>query len=332
MLRPSLSLLCGALSLIWTGISLAESTYGPRLEGFDYDYPVHSFTLESQQQELEMAYLDIPAKGSANGQTLVLLHGKNFCATTWQTTIEALTQAGYRVIAPDQIGFCKSDKPKRYQYSFQQLAYNTQALLHSLNIEQYQVMGHSMGGMLATRMALMYPQNVQQLILVNPIGLEDWAAKGVPYLSIDQWYAKTLNSNAEGMRRYQQSTYYNNQWRPEFDRWIDMQAGMYRGPGKSQVAWASALTYDMIFTQPVFYEFEQLEMPTLLLIGEQDNTAIGKANAPEAVRSTLGDYPRISREAAQRIPKATLITFPHFGHSPHIQAPEAFHKVLLEKL
>ena len=64
-----------------------------------------------------MAYMDVkPAR--PNGRTAVLLHGKNFCGATWQGTIAALTDAGYRVIAPDQIGFCKSSKPAQYQFSF----------------------------------------------------------------------------------------------------------------------------------------------------------------------------------------------------------------------
>ena len=57
-----------------------------------------------------MAYMDVkPA--APNGHIVVLLHGKNFCAATWQGTIATLTAAGYRVIAIDQIGFCKSSKP-----------------------------------------------------------------------------------------------------------------------------------------------------------------------------------------------------------------------------
>ena len=91
-----------------------------------------------------------------NGRTVVLLHGKNFCAATWEAH-QPLSNAGYRVIAPDQIGFCKSTKPQAYQFSLHQLAANTRALLDSLGVEKAIVMGHSMGGMLATRYALIYP-------------------------------------------------------------------------------------------------------------------------------------------------------------------------------
>lgn len=305
--------------------------YGPRLEGFDYPYPIKTFAFQSQQQALEMVYMDVkPAQ--PNGRTLVLMHGKNFCAATWVGTIKVLVDAGYRVVAADQIGFCKSSKPAHYQFSFQQLAANTRALLDSVGVDKVSVMGHSMGGMLATRFALMYPAQTEQLVLVNPIGLEDWKALGVPYRSVDDWYKRELNTNAEGIRKYQLSTYYAGQWRPEFDQWVEMQAGMYRGQGKEQVAWNSALTADMIMSQPVVYEFPQLKVPTLLLIGELDNTALGKDAASPALQKTLGNYQKLGRAAAQAIPKATLVNFPDLGHSPQIQAPERFHQALLKGL
>lgn len=87
--------------------------YGPELEGFDYPKPVQRFKFHSQAQSVQMAYMDIIAS-KPNGRTVVLLHGKNFCAATWEGTIMALSTAGYRVIAPDQIGFCKSTKPRHY--------------------------------------------------------------------------------------------------------------------------------------------------------------------------------------------------------------------------
>ncbi|MFM0242907.1 alpha/beta fold hydrolase [Paraburkholderia phytofirmans] len=305
--------------------------YGAELQGFNYPAPVSQYDFTSQGVALHMAYMDIkPVK--ANGRTAVLLHGKNFCAATWDATIHRLSDAGYRVIAPDQIGFCKSSKPEHYQYSFQQLARNTHALLQSLGVTDATVIGHSTGGMLAIRYALMYPRETQQLVLVNPIGLEDWKAKGVPSLSVDQWYARELKTTAESIRRYEQSTYYAGQWRASYEPWVQMLAGMYRGPGKQIVAWNSALLYDMIYTQPVVYELGQLSMPTLLLIGQKDTTAIGKDAAPAEVRAKLGHYPELGKAAAKAIPHATLVEFAELGHAPQMQDPQAFHKALLAGL
>lgn len=305
------------------------SSYGQQLEGFDYPHPLRHFEFSSQGQHLQMGYMDVPAAGKANGRTVVLLHGKNFCAATWQGTIDTLSQAGYRVIAPDQIGFCTSSKPRHYQFSFQQLALNTQALLDTLNVKQAIVLGHSTGGMLATRYALMYPDKVERLAMVNPIGLEDWKALGVPYRSVDQWYARELKVSADGIREYERKTYYAGRWKPEYERWVQMLAGLNSGPGHEAVAWNSALLYDMIFTQPVVYEFKDLSVPTLLLIGDKDTTAIGSDVVEPALKATLGRYAVLGPAISQQIPRGELITFEGLGHAPQIEAPERFHQALL---
>jgi pimeloyl-ACP methyl ester carboxylesterase len=306
----------------------AEPSYGPELEGFDYPYPVQQYRFTSQGVPLHMAYMDVkPAQ--PNGRTVVLLHGKNFCAAT---SIDALTRAGYRVVAPDQIGFCKSSKPAHYQYSFQQLAANTHGLLDALGIRRATVMGHSTGGMLAVRYGLLYPDETEQLVLANPIGLEDWKALGVPSLGVDRWYERELQTTADKIRAYETSTYYVNQWKPDYEPWVQMLAGMYRGPGRQAVAWNSALLYDMIYTQPVVYELPLLRMPVLLLIGTKDNTAIGKDAAPPDVRPTLGNYAQLGKRAAKAIPQATLVEFDDLGHAPQMQDPKRFHDALINGL
>jgi pimeloyl-ACP methyl ester carboxylesterase len=306
-------------------------SYGPELEEFDYPFPVQRFEFMSQGVKLHMAYMDL-APESPNGRSVVLLHGKNFTAATWERSIRVLLKAGYRVVAPDQIGFGKSTKPAHYQFTFQQLAHNTRALLASLGIQRAILVGHSTGGMLAVRYALMFPQETDQMVLVNPIGLEDWKAEGVPSLTVDQWYQRELKVSAQRIRAYEQATYYAGQWRPEFEAPVLMLAGLFQGPGKELVAWNSALLYDMIFTQPVVYEFERLKVPTLLLIGQRDTTAIGKDLASPGVAARLGQYPALGRRAAQRIPGARLVAFPDLGHAPQIQDPEAFHAALLAGL
>ncbi len=305
--------------------------YGPELEGFAYPAPVNQFRFTSQGVPLHMAFMDVPP-AKPNGHTIVLLHGKNFCGATWGASMEALSQAGYRVVVPDQIGFCKSSKPEHYQYSFQQLAANTQALLTSLGIHQVSLLGDSTGGMLAIRYGLMFPEQVEQLALANPIGLEDWKAKGVPGRSFDQWNENELKTTAGSIRAYEQNTYYAGQWRADYEPWVQMLAGLYRGPGRKIVAWNSALLYDMIFNQPVVYELSNLKMPTLLLIGDKDTTAIGKQFASPEVRAEIGHYPDLAKAAARQIPHATLVEFPDFGHAPQMQDPAAFHKALLDGL
>jgi pimeloyl-ACP methyl ester carboxylesterase len=319
-----------ATTFVWTATAataLAQSD-SAELPGFSYPYPIAEYVFTSQGLPMKMAYMDVKPE-KPNGHTIVLLHGKNFCAATWEATIQALSQNGYRVIAPDQIGFCKSTKPERYQYSFQQLAANTHALLTSLGIARVIILGHSTGGMLGTRYALMHPDAVERLAMVNPIGLEDWKALGVPALSVDQQYERELKITPERIRAYEQSTYYAGEWRPEFDKWVNMYAGQFTGPGREIVARNTALIDDMIYTQPVVYEFPLLKVPVLLLIGQKDTTAIGKDVAPPDVRTKLGNYPELGKAAVAAMKNARLVEFPSLGHAPQIQDPEGFLKALL---
>lgn len=306
----------------------ANPAYDPELTNYNYPREVYFFGLHNQKQDLKMAYvLGKPEK--PNGKTVLLLHGKNFSAAYWEPTIQLLTKNGFRVVAPDQIGFGKSSKPQAYQFSFHSLARDTKALLDSLKIKHVIVVGHSMGGMLATRFALMYPEMTAKLVLVNPIGLEDWKTK-VSYKSIDEVYEGELKKTPEAIREYQRRNYFGGEWKPEYEPLIDILAGWTRHPQYPQVAWVSALTTDMVFTQPVLYEFPRIKAPTLLIIGQRDRTAIGKAWAPERVKKTLGNYPRLGRRAAKSIPNSKLVEIPKVGHMPQVEAFDRYSKALLD--
>jgi pimeloyl-ACP methyl ester carboxylesterase len=307
-----------------------QKAYDADLENYDYPFPVRYFAFKTQQQDLRMAYADLRPM-DANGKIVLLLHGKNFNSAYWRETAKRLTQEGYRVIVADQIGFGKSSKPEHYQFTFQQLAQNTKALLDTLHVDNVSVVGHSMGGMLATRFALMYPNVVGKLILVNPIGLEDWKVY-VPYQSVEAWYKQELSQNYETLKKYQQENYYGGEWRPEYDEWLHVLAGWTVSKDYPRIAWNAALTYDMIFTQPVVYEFHQLKMPTLLLIGQRDKTALGKGRAPDSAKGLLGNYPKLGVETQKKIPNAKLVALENVGHMPHIEAFERFIGPVLEFL
>ena len=54
------------------------------LSDFPYPYPVQHHAFASQGQALVMAYMDVPPAAEANGRTVILFHGKNFCGATWE--------------------------------------------------------------------------------------------------------------------------------------------------------------------------------------------------------------------------------------------------------
>ncbi len=304
------------------GTLLAASLMGAdglRLESYTYPFPPQTYSFKSQQQDHEMVYMDVRPAEPSHG-TVVLLHGKNFSGSYFGETARALRDAGFRVIIPDQVGFGKSTKPSHYQYSLHQLAANTHGLLASLEVKRVHVLGHSMGGMLATRFALMHPEATASLTLLNPIGLEDWKALGVPYAPLDHLYQQELARTPEQLKAYQLRYYYDNQWREAYDPWVEQLASFTRSPDYPRMAWNAALTSDMIFTQPVVYEFPRLRVPTLLIIGQRDRTAIGRDQAPEELKERLGNYPQLGRAAQQAIPGAKLVELHDVGHLPHIEA------------
>lgn len=293
-----------------------------QLANYDYGYPSTTLVIESQNQKLEMSYMYVKPQ-SFNGKTIMLLHGKNFNGAYWKTTIDALTKKGFAVLVPDQIGFGKSTKPLNFQYTFQELAKNTKLILEKEKIDKLSVLGHSMGGMLAARFALMYPDVVEKLILANPIGLEDWKVK-VPYKPIHFWYEYELKANFESLKKYQQINYYDNQWQPEYDEWVNILAGWTLNSQYPIIAYNNALTFEMIFTQPVVYEFPNINTKTLLIIGTRDRTAMASFLATPEVAKTMGRYDILGKMTQKAIPNSELVELDGVGHLPHIEAFERF--------
>lgn len=309
------------LLVLYTARALAQQDI--LLSSYKYPFPVSYLELSTQHQHVRMAYMDVKPR-NPNGKVVVLLHGKNFNGAYWKTTIQALTNDGYRVIAPDQIGFGKSSKLTGYQFTFQQLARNTKAVLDSLGINHIYLLGHSMGGMIAVRFTLMYPKVVDKLILEDPLGLEDWK-RVAPYASIDSSYQKEMKTNFTAAKKYQRENYYHGTWKPEYDQWAQLQTAWFGNRQYPIVAMDNALTSDMIFTQPVVYELNLIKVPTLLIVGGLDRTAINKDLVKDpAVKSQMGQYPILARQAQQQINGSQLVIIDSVGHLPHIEAFDRF--------
>jgi len=313
--------------LPWAALAQNLKPLSISMEEYAYPYKVDFLDLNLEGQDLRMAYMDV-APAHPNGQAVLLLHGKNFFGAYWQETIKFLTQHGFRVIVPDQLGFGKSAKPNIH-YSFHLLAANTKKLLDQLGVAKVAVVGHSMGGMLATRFALMYPEAVTHLVLEDSIGLEDYRVF-VPYLPLEKLYENELKANEEGIRNYHK-TYYVH-WKPEFDEYVQVAARWRQSGEYPRLALSSALTYEMIYEQPVCHEFPYVRAKTLVVVGQADRTVVGKARVPKELLPKVGQYPELGKQTAKLIPGASLLEIANVGHIPHFEAPEKFHQALLSFL
>jgi pimeloyl-ACP methyl ester carboxylesterase len=300
---------------------------GIGLEEVEYPYPVAFLPTQVEGEFVRMAYM---AVNQSDRPTVVLLHGKNFYGAYWAGTIEALVNVGYRVIVPDQVGFGKSSKPNVH-YTFDLMAELTHRILQIYGVKKFAVMGHSMGGMLAVHMAVKYPDEVTELILANPIGLEDYG-KVVPRQSFEELFNKEIHdTDPEKLRAFFRR--YVVEWKPEvYERFVETRARVTLSGEYPRWAAASARTYQTILEQPVVGEFAKVKARTLLIIGQKDRTAVGKDLVSKEVAEKMGNYPELGRATARAISAAKLVELPNAAHIPFLEAPEEFHREVLSFL
>ena len=301
---------------------------GAAMEGWAYPYPVQMLQFELEGRPVRMAYMDVqPAQ--PNGKTVVLLHGKNFGGDYWAGTLRLLAAQGYRVIAPDQIGFGKSSKPE-IRYTFAMLADNTVRLLDHLMVGRVAVVANSMGGMLGVHLARRNPDRVTALVLENPLGLEDYVLS-IPPQQTANLVKLEMEQTPATYRNFMRG-YFPANFRPEYERFVEQFARVQLSGEYPHFAQVSALTYQMIYDGPIFNELPKLTVPTLLVIGQSDRTVFGRRFAPPEVVKPLGNFPQLGKAAQARIPGARLVEFDAIGHVPHVEVPERFHAALLEFL
>lgn len=306
-----------------------QDTLSITLENVTYAYPIKYFKINAEGQDVNMAYMDVAATTKPNGRTVMLLHGKNFGGYYWSNVIKHLAANGFRVIVPDQIGFSKSSKPI-INYSFHQMATWNKQLLDSLGVQKVNILGHSMGGMLATRFALLYPEKTEKLLLENPIGLEDYRTF-VPYVTTNQQYQTELKSTSASIRKYYQTSYFTK-WKPEYEELVRIAAGVTYSADYPRWAKVAALTFTMIYEQPVVYEFRNIKVPTVLFIGLEDKTIVGKSLLKEEEQAKHGKYRFLGKETAAKIANAHLVGFENCGHIPHLEIPDLFLDALIKNL
>jgi pimeloyl-ACP methyl ester carboxylesterase len=299
-------------------------SYDKRLSNYSYPFKTERFRFQSQNKSLEMSYMYL--SGTDKKRSVVLLHGKNFNGAYWEETALFLRNQGYNVLMPDQIGFGKSSKPKDYQYSFSALSRNTKQLMAYLNMEKAVIVGHSMGGMLATRFVLDYPEMSSRLILINPIGLENYL-RYVEYKDVEFFFNNELKKTAEKIMAYQRKNYYDGKWNDRYEALTKPLVGFVQGPDRENIAFVNALTYDMIFTQPVVEDFAALRVPGVLILGTRDRTGPGRNWIKKGVDYELGRYDKLGRQIQQRNSAIVLYEIDGLGHLPQIEDFDRFKEV-----
>ncbi len=296
--------------------------WGPisiNLEEIEYPYPVQFLERELFGETVRLAYMDVAPTGEPNGRTVYLTHGMSYYGLYWGETMRVLADAGYRVIAEDRLGWGKSSKPL-IPYSWHLHAENKIALMDHLGIDQVAIIGHSMGGYMASRFARLYPERTTHMAMVNPIGLggdprpapmEAVTRAEIPQepepgpVSTDRQLIFDRHIGTETRRVVE--------WEPEFLEHVRIRFGNDISDGGSHLAavrTANQTGDSMVGDWPL------IQVPSLVIGGEEDGP----------------NFPAQMRRAAEMLPKGELVLFPNVGHNPHLEAPELLNRELLRFL
>ena len=280
-----------------------------------YPHPVRYLNVSLKGQDYRMAYMDVGPVGEPNGQTVVLFHGMNFFAAAFEVTIEALRHEGFRVIAVDRLGFGRSSKPDIH-YNLHMPARHTKQLLDHLGIERAAILGHSMGGMVATRFASTYPETTTHVVMVNQIGLTD-PRPGREWIDPQEAYetalGTTYRSVLEGHLRY-----YPRGWKPEYLHWVKVQYGLTLSGDWPRMARVRAAQRMILYEDPVAHEWHYIRAKALVIGGAEDRL--------------VQDYPALARNVAEQLQNSELVIFPEVGHAPAFEIPDRYHAEVIRFL
>jgi pimeloyl-ACP methyl ester carboxylesterase len=281
-------------------------------EDCPYPYPSKYLDIQVYTQDARIAYMDVPAEGAANGHTVLLLHGNNFGGFYFTNVIEALRKAGFRVVVPDQIGYGRSSKLIA-PYNLSSQARNTYLILQAEKIERVMVVGHSMGGMLAARLATQYPAAVERLVLYNPIGLTDGRFER-PMPAIDELYRQALKSDYQSIRaslgRY--VAHNPKAWNAEFEACTRIRYSWTLGAEWPRLAMVQALTSQMLYADPVIDDWPHIQAPTLAFGGAEDTLPGSPSRFQERMQALANAIPGGN---------GRVLLLPGLGHVPHLEAP-----------
>jgi pimeloyl-ACP methyl ester carboxylesterase len=281
-------------------------------EEIPYPYPVHFLELNRFQQDIRMAYMDVPPSGRENGQTVFIQHGMNFYSEAYTPTIKALSAAGFRVLAVDRIGYGKSTKPI-LPYSFNFVAANMKSLLDELEIDEVAIFGHSMGGMTVSRFAMVYPDITTHVVMVNQIGLTD-QRQSRPWR--DPFAGGGTTTYQSILRGHQ--NYFPLRWPPEHLEFVRRQFGQTMSGEWNRVAQVRRLQGQMLYDDPVVYDWQHIETKALVIGGEEDGL--------------VDDFPTLAHNVNNELQNSTILLYPDVGHAPQIEIPDLFHADLIRFL
>lgn len=150
-----------------------ENLSGYPFEPNYLNVPTFDVSEGGERQTLRVHYLD---EGPAEAPPVLLLHGEPSWSYLYRKMIPPLVTAGHRVVAPDMVGFGRSDKPASTDdYSYRRLIDWMTAVIEALDLQNITLFAQDWGGLIGLRIAVEQPDRFQRIVVANtglPIGGE----------------------------------------------------------------------------------------------------------------------------------------------------------------
>ena len=218
--------------------------------------------------------------GGGSGPAVVLVHGLgSYGEQDWAGLVPYLVNGGYHVYAPDLLGFGKSEQPADSSYSIPEQAKLVEQFLDAEHLESISLSGVSMGGWVASEVALEQPARVKRLMLFDSAGMDF-------QLSFDR--ALFTPQSTEDVTKLIALVTPNPPRVPEF-----LKADALRA--SRQYAWVTRRALDSMMAGKDYLDekFSALKMPMLLIWGREDAMTplrLGEEMHARATQSTLAIY------------------------------------------
>lgn len=252
--------------------------------------------------------------GEKDAPPVVLIHGFASSTLVWSRVLLGIAARGFRVIAPDMLGFGYSGKPRAYEYSIASQARMIVGLLDQLGIDESVIVGSSYGGAVAATLALDYPGRVKKLALVGAV--TNNAPKKLLLMRLfsspllGDIFAPLLLSSRRLLRRRMKKVYDRHSWVLD-ERRVEARHRPLRAAGTHRAIIRTARHWD---AERIEREASHIKLPTLLLWGDRD---------PEVPLEN-------GRRLHDRIEDSRLFVFKECGHLPHEEYPEEFTRLVTD--
>ena len=250
--------------------------------------------------------------GKLNATPLILIHGFASSTLVWSKVFLNLAEAGYRVIAPDMLGYGYTSKPRNAQYTIKSQAHMIVGLMDQLGIDKATIVGSSYGGAVAATIALDYPERIERLTLVGAVNNNDPLRFKLMRLFgarvVGDLVSPLLIGSRRLLRMRMKRVYDRHEWVLD-ERRVDARHLPLRAAETHRAILRTVRGWD---ADRISRDAHLIRKPTLLLWGENDQEI------------PLADGKRLHHQ----IPGSRLIVFQKCGHLPHEEYPEEFVEVI----